>query len=862
MARPSNEELLRIAHGILIDNGFVLDGPVLADGTRHYCNTSEKPRGHKASYTVHLGVRPRVRLKWHYRSEPDDWKVVPLCDAGPLSPEQEAAYRAERARAQAMRAQEAEAAAEQARDRLRRWCVPASGEVPYLKAKKLLPVPNLWTMRHGGTLVVPARNAKGEVRLLQYIWYDRRGRQFTKVFTRGCSPQGCSFEIEGRGEYTFLCEGLADGISIHQATGCRVIVAFNCGNLLPVAQALIAAGRLDGARTVIVCDNDWAHKPREDGTPCNPGIQHGVAAARAIGALICVPVRDGEKAEGVLLMKDADDVRRKLGADVLAERLREVEYPPEPQPDDAPPPPMDPDMFPDPDIDAMPEYMDLPDGPAEGPEQEPLPLCRPAPPQADYPVNAFGPFAGTVRVLSECCYVHPSVAGIVVLCSLSLLVQRLYNVRCPDFDFTPTSLYGLSVMESGGGKDQVEGLALRPMREWEQARKPEYDAQRQAYALEQKVFQKAAQMLEKRFQNADKFDQDQYRAELKELEKSKPLPPVQPVLTTGDLNMEGLFRLLQEMSPSHGIMGAEGGILFGGLAFQQENRMRTQGMLCAAWSKGELDKGRKTDGVSKLWNRRVCMDLLLQANIAEELFADKGMVTQGFLPRFLITWPEVVGRDLPGVDIASLPEMQSYYEACRELMARRPPENDMPGSELELDSLELRGEAYAMYGDFYREIEAAIVPGGRYEPVRAYARRGAEQAMRIAGVLTAAWEPYGGEVTVEAMEAGIAIARWHLDEVLRIATGEARPAKIRAADALMRWFEAKGIDRTSTSQLMLYGPSAVGRTRDEVREVIKTLMDHGWLRKAGPGFVRMGDGGKTARARETYAVVQGYGRQS
>lgn len=856
MARPGNEELLRRAHGILVDNGFILEGPVMADGSRHYCNTTEKPQGRKASYTVHLGARPRVRMKWYYRSEPDDWKQVRLCDAGPLTPEQEAAYRAELARAQEARAQEAEAAAKQARARLQKYGTPADGTEDYLNAKGLPAVPGLWRMQHGGgMLAVAARNAAGEVRFLQYIWFDQKAGRFTKMFTKGCAPRGCFFEIEyageDRGPDVYLCEGIATGISIWQAMRSRVIVCFDCGNLLPVAQALIAAGRLEGSRCIFAADNDWGRDPKPDGRPDNPGVQHAMEAARAVGGAICVPAEDGETFPDGGAMTDANDVAMAKGLDVLAQRLGVAETPTGPMPDEAPLP-MDPDMFPEPDLDSMPDYMM--DGHGGTADAEPMPLRRPTPPQAAYPVDAFGPVAGAVGALTECCYVHPSVAGIVVLCSLSLLVQRLFNVKCPDFDFTPLSLFGLSVMESGGGKDLVEGLALRPMKEWERARKPEYDAQMEAYSLDEKVYQKALKMLERRYQNADQFDQEQYKAELKELEKGKPLPPVQPVLTSGDLNMEGLFRLLKERTPSHGIMGAEGGILFGGLAFQQENRMRTQGMLCAAWSKGELDKGRMGEGLTKLWNRRVCMDLLLQPSVAEELFADRGMVAQGFLPRFLITWPEITGRDLPGVDVASLPEMQDYYQACKDLMARRPPENDMPGSELELEELKLQGEAYAMYREFYREIEGAIVPGGRYEPVRAYARRGAEQAMRIAGVLAAAWAPYGDDVPVEAMASGIRLARWHLDEALRITLHEAEPPKIKEADTLLRWLEAKDIDRTSTSQIMLYGPGSL-RTKEAVDSAVRTLLAHGWLKDAGPGVVRMGNSGKTAKARRTYLVV-------
>lgn len=849
MSRPSIEELLQRAGDVLREKGFIFEEPLRYDG-KVYCNTTEKPHGHKASYTIDLGSHPRIRLKWYYRSS-DDWEVVHLCEAGPMTPEERIAYKARQVAARVQREKEADDAAKKAQEQVVKWCRPADGTEAYCRAKRIPAVPGLLTMKHGDVVVVVARNARNEVRFLQRIWFDTELQRFAKSFTKRCAPRGCFFDIPGNGACAdvYICEGAADGASIWTAMRgeCWVIVAFDCGNLLPAAKALIDEGRLNGSDCIFVADDDRGRPPRPDGSPDNPGVRHAIAAARAVGGWFCVPARETDEPA----TKDANDVFAMLGQDVLMERLGEKMKAPEPQPGDAA------DMFCEPDLDTMPDYMDED---LQEPAPEPMPLHRTAPPQAPYPVDAFGPFAGTVKVLSDRCYVHPSVAGVVVLCSLSLLVQRLYNAKCPDYDFTPLSLFGLSVMESGGGKDLVERLALKPMKDWEREQKPEYEKLMEAYTLEEKVFQKAVRMLEKRFQNADKFDRDQYKAELAELEKTKPIFPVQPVLTSGDLNMEGLYRLLKEQTPSHGIMGAEGGILFGGLAFQTENRMRTQGMLCTAWSNGELDKGRMGEGVSKIWNRRVCMDLLLQPNVAEELFADRGMVTQGFLPRFLVTWPEIMGRDLPGTDIASLPEMQAYYQSCTELLARKPPENDIPGSELVLDALTLDGEAYGMYRDFYRWAEASIVSGGRYEPVRGFARRTAEQAMRIAGVLTAAWTPYSCRVSPEAMDAGMRIASWHLDEALRITLGESEPPKLKTADSLMRWAAARSIGRVSIRQIQQFGPNSI-RTKAAAEEAVQTLLDHGWLHPAGRGEVWMGDG-KTAVARHTFTVVPGYGQQS
>ena len=58
---------------------------------------------------------------------------------------------------------------------------------------------------------------------------------------------------------TLLCEGYATGATVHEATGWTVIVAFDCGNLRPVAHHF-------RTEKMIICgDND-------DQTPGNPGV--------------------------------------------------------------------------------------------------------------------------------------------------------------------------------------------------------------------------------------------------------------------------------------------------------------------------------------------------------------------------------------------------------------------------------------------------------------------------------------------------------------------------------------------------------------------------------------------------------------
>ena len=874
MGRPSREELVSRAEGILKDRGFILDRELVPDGQKHYFNTTEKSRGRKASCTLYLGVRPRIRIKWHYLPEPDNWEVVPLCPAGPMTPEEQDAYRAEIVAASNRRKELADAAARKAQAYVLNWCRDATGAEGYLKAKMVPAVPGLLATRHGDVVVVVAHDASGEVRFLQRIYYDSEEGGFVKLFTKDSSTTGCWFEIpareDGAKDVALVCEGLATGIDAWRATDCAVFVAFDCGNLAPVAEALVASGRFRGDEIIFVADNDWRTASEGKG---NAGLQHAVVAARGVGGRYCVPAVDGETFPDGRPVTDANDVAQMHGLDVLGERMADAR---EPGPEPAPKPkPREEDwgqdyaldMTREPNIDAIPSYVQDPGpepdagGRMKDADIEPMPLRRPAPPQESYPAEAFGPLAGAVRILAERCYVHESVAGGVVLGYLSMLAQRVWNVRSRRYS-TPLSLFMLMIMSSGDGKSDVERIAGKVVRECEEMLRAKEAEERKQWRIAVRVHSKAMAKADKDF-TGGKITEDEYKSVLEDLEARAPQTPLPSALTLSDVNQEGLYKQLRDGRPSIAVFSSEGGKLLGGMAFKDDNKLKFISSCSDLWSGDALDKLRMMEDVSKLPDRRLAMSLMIQPIVAADLFRDELLARQGYLARFLPTAPVIRRRGFVNEDVASLPDMLPYYDACRQLLGLKPPENDEPGQELDLRDMELRGEALDAYAAYLDEVEADLdqTCGPRhYEPVRESAKRSAEQAVRIAGVLTGAWAPYSEEVLPEAMESGIRLARWYLDESLRISISEAEPPKVKAADALMKWLSAKRIDLTSTSQILQYGPGSM-RTKESVDEAVQTLVEHGWLKPAGQGMVVMGDRGRMAKAKQTFIVVPGYGLQ-
>lgn len=177
-----------------------------------------------------------------------------------------------RAAAEAEKREKAAAAAERAADLWQK--LPEMGASEYLK-KKRVPAYGLRFSR--GSVVVPVRNLAGDLTGLQFIAGDG-----TKKFMTGTAKAGCFHLIGDVQEGRPLCiaEGYATGATIHKVMGWPVAVAFDAGNLTPVAKAL--RDQYPEQKILICADNDME-------TLGNHGVTKAREAARLVGAVVAVP---------------------------------------------------------------------------------------------------------------------------------------------------------------------------------------------------------------------------------------------------------------------------------------------------------------------------------------------------------------------------------------------------------------------------------------------------------------------------------------------------------------------------------------------------------------------------------------------
>lgn len=281
--------------------GLATDDAIIADGKLHrYHVDGDRPCVKNGAYCLHLDGTP---AGW-FGTHKGGWLPQTWCakSENELTTADREAQRKRLQAAQAARDKEAKRNRNDAARKARSlWAKarPAPADHPYLIRKGIavhglrLATWKKWTRDEAGqwhersspgALLVPIFNAAGELRALQAILAEEiDGRD--KDFLSGAEKAGCFFQI---GEPSpnaplLIAEGFATGATLHETSGYPVAVAFDCGNLAPVALALRAKSR--GAAIVICADNDRA-------TEGNPGLTKANEAARAAGAAVAVPVFD------------------------------------------------------------------------------------------------------------------------------------------------------------------------------------------------------------------------------------------------------------------------------------------------------------------------------------------------------------------------------------------------------------------------------------------------------------------------------------------------------------------------------------------------------------------------------------------
>lgn len=476
---------------------------------------------------------------------------------------------------------------------------------------------------------------------------------------------------------------------------------------------------------------------------------------------------------------------------------------------------------------------------------EPLPLVPDFPPPQKFPIEALGALQKVVETVHKASQAPIEIAAASALSATSLIIQGHANVETLG-GYKPLSLYMLTIARSGERKSSCDAPIIAAIKRYEKQQSKSMERTVMAFHNRQDIYRIERSKIMALLKRTKKPITREEAERQFELLGPEPTPPPSTDRLVTEPTYEGLTQMFRFGQPSLGLFSDEGGQFLGGYAMNKDNKQKTLAAFNDLWSGNSIRRTRQSDGAYQLFDRRLAIHLMVQPSVAHELLSDPLAVDTGFLARFLICEPETtIGTrkyNNSQLDQTSLDEFQKYQSY---LLEQSMPINSETGG-LEPRVLTLSPEAKAELIEYADEVERKQSKGNQYEPITGTASKSAEQAARLAGVLTVFSDITASHIDADTMRNAISLAHYYLDEALRLVEVAVASTELKTADYLLKWISQNyGIEPFLFSEVLQNGPNSV-RDSKRLKSLFAILTEYGWLIKMPKATIVDGKSRNTA----------------
>jgi len=418
--------------------------------------------------------------------------------------------------------------------------------------------------------------------------------------------------------------------------------------------------------------------------------------------------------------------------------------------------------------------------------------------------------------------------------TISTVLQAHYDVTRADKLNGPSSLFTLTIADSGERKSTCDGIFSKPIQiyEAEQAEFAKvaiqiYTANHMAWEAEVSATKDKIKGFTKGSENAAKANMGFHKKALENLMLNEPQSPKVPRLIYSDATPEALAYSLYKNWPAGSITSSEAGLVFGSHGMRSESVMKNLGMLNTLWDGGELQIERRSSESFRVKGARLSMSLQVQEPTIRSFFDASGNLARGtgFLARFLLAWPASTQGSRPFSEAPKeWPFISQFHQQLTGLLNKDVALTE--GGALDPELIPLSIEAKAEWVRFHDRIEEMLKVGGELSDVRDVASKIADNAVRIALHFQMFCEPDSAEINADNLKRACVIAEWHLNESRRFFGELALSNEAARAMQLDKWLikycKQNQTERVSKSDLLRSGPMAI-RTKDILEKTLGEL---------------------------------------
>jgi putative DNA primase/helicase len=684
-------------------------------------------------------------------------------------------------RAQAMKRQREQERAQRqnkARETAAAWLAQSAPATqhPYLTAKSIKPY---GARLHGDRLLIPMQDTGGILHSVQIIAPNGE-----KLFLSRGRVEGCYFSIGKPDGLLIVCEGFATGASIHEATGHAIAVAFNAGNLQPVAAALHA--KFPTLNIMIASDDDH----RTDG---NPGLTKARAAALAVSGLLAVPIFPAGRPEKAT---DFNDLHQFSGAEAVRRCIEAAQRPSAILA-----------------TDAWPAPTSLPDSlsPVQPFDSDLLPL-------------ALRGWVMDIALRMQCPPDFPAVGAIVAVSSL-IGARAVVQPKAKDDWHVVPNLWGLIVGRPGVMKSPALGESLKPLHLLQTQEFEQWQAAHEAWAIDAKLRELQNADNEKKAKGLASKDPVAARALLRPLDALE--EPVARRFIVNDATVEKLGELLQAnpwgtLSYRDEIYG-----LLTGMDKQGQEGARAFYLQAYDGNQGyTFDRiGRGTVHIP-----RVCLAMIggIQPGRVQEYVrgAVAGNSTDdGLLQRFgLAVWPDVNGEFRHVDQWPNSDAKQAAWAVFERLAALQ------PASDTEPRIWRFDAAAQALFVEWRIPFEQELKSGELHPAMESHLSKYRKLIPALALVFALIDTPDSGVIGERELIRALAWGDYLRSHANRLYSAATIPETTGAASLLKR-IRSGALGTEFTPRMAALKGWAGLNTPDAVRKAADVLVDYDWLRR-------------------------------
>lgn len=456
---------------------------------------------------------------------------------------------------------------------------------------------------------------------------------------------------------------------------------------------------------------------------------------------------------------------------------------------------------------------------------EPLPLLPEQEKSAPYPLEALGDLiGGAAQAIVEAVQVSDALAAQSVLSAAAMAAQAHGNAQRGG-QLIPLSLFVLTVAESGDRKSAADRLALQAHQQHQRELLEQHKGDAKEYRDQRDAYQKARTCILDKAKGDPESVADELGALL------EPEAPPSPFILSEEPTLEGLQKSLLRGHPSQGLFSDEGGQFFGGYATKPENALKSVAGLSKLWDGAPISRTRASEGESAVrYGCRLSTHLMIQPIVATDVLSNSVMQGQGFLARFLIAWPESLAgtRFYRDADPNRDPRLGRYWQRMARLLAQEPALDEH--GELNPPTLVMEPLAHVAWVAEHDAIEGQLGQGGDMQEIKPTAAKGAENLLRIAGVLAVVEGQQS--IGVDLVERSAVLVRWYLAEAQRLTNPAKIDPQLLAASRLRDWLAANQWHKFEARTLQREGPPFIRKSAKQRDVILGVLVQHHWLSSA------------------------------